>query len=278
MEVGLGIKTRRSVTTMRPLADLISMKGRRVLVTGAASGIGKATAVRFAEAGADLILLDIDREGLAKTAEDLKSYSSDITTRVVDLSLKEQIDDFWESTGDSLPDILVNNAGVYPMKDYLDVDESLLQKVLSINLTSVFWMCQQFISRRINWGGVIVNVSSIEAILPFARNLVPYSVSKSGVVALTRSLARDYGRKGFRANVILPGAIKTPGTAGLARTAIRQFNIELMKAGYSFQGRLALGRWGTPDEVACVALFLASDMASYVQGAIVPVDGGFLSS
>ncbi|MDZ7838130.1 MAG: SDR family oxidoreductase [Actinomycetota bacterium] len=104
-----------------------------------------------------------------------------------------------------------------------------------------------------------------------------YSITKSGIIALTRSLARDYGKNGIRANVILPGAIKTPGTDNLVKFALSRFKFKLIKTGYDFQSRLALGRWGYPDEVAKASLFLASDMASYIQGAMLPVDGGFLS-
>ena len=127
-------------------------------------------------------------------------------------------------------------------------------------------------------GKTIVNLSSIEAILPFKEDLAHYSVSKAGVLALTRSLARDYGRNNFRINTILPGAIKTPGTDTLVKMAISKMKVKLIKTGYDFQNRLALGRWGNPDEVAKVALFLCSDLASYVQGVMLPVDGGFLSS
>ena len=95
---------------------------------------------------------------------------------------------------------------------------------------------------------------------------------------MTRSLARDYGRNNFRINTILPGAIKTPGTDNLVKMAISKMKVKLIKTGYDFQNRLALGRWGNPDEVAKVALFLCSDLASYVQRAMLPVDGGFLSS
>jgi NAD(P)-dependent dehydrogenase (short-subunit alcohol dehydrogenase family) len=260
-----------------PSAALVSMKGRRVLITGAASGIGRAMAKRFAEAGADLILLDIDPEGLARVAKDTGG-ACDVIAQVTDLCHKERIEAFWEEIGMALPDTLVNNAGVYPMRDFQKIDADFLDKVMSVNLESVLWMCQQFIRRRSSKGGVIVNVSSIEALLPFKHDLVAYSVSKAGVIALTRALARDYGRKGFRANVILPGAIRTPGTEGLAKTALRQFRLDLIRTGYDFQSRLALGRWGRPDEVACVALFLASGLASYIQGAVIPVDGGFLSS
>jgi 3-oxoacyl-[acyl-carrier protein] reductase len=108
--------------------------------------------------------------------------------------------------------------------------------------------------------------------------MIAYTVGKAGVLALTRGLAREFGRKGFRVNVMLPGGIHTPGTRSVIRSALRGVRFDLMRTGWDFQGRLALGRWGQPDEVARVALFLASDLASYVQGALIPVDGGFLSS
>lgn len=261
---------------METLTQLVSMKGRRVLITGASSGIGRAMAIRFADAGADLILVDVNGEGLFRTKEDVRSFPCSVTTRVVDLSIKKEIDALWSRLEEE-PDTLINNAGIYPMRDYLEVDQSFLCEVLKVNLESAFWMCQNFIGRRKARGGVIINVSSIEAILPFKEDLIPYAISKSGLLALTRSLARDYGRKGFRVNAVLPGAIRTPGTENLIRSAVKRFNLSLAKAGYNFQSRLALGRWGKPDEVACVALFLASGLASYVQGAIIPVDGGFLS-
>jgi 3-oxoacyl-[acyl-carrier protein] reductase len=123
-----------------------------------------------------------------------------------------------------------------------------------------------------------VNVSSVEALVPFRDDLIPYSVAKAGVLALTRSLAHAYGRSGVRVNAVIPGAIRTPGTEQLRRKAIRTLDIDLMRTGRRFETRLPLGRWGTADEVASVVLFLASDLASYVQGAAVPVDGGFLAS
>lgn len=262
-----------------PTSDLLSQNGRRVLITGAASGIGKAMALRFSDAGADCLLLDIDEPGLQSLASRLQSKGSSASIAKVDLRSKSQIDTFWgELMDESLPDVLINNAGVYAIKDCLDIDEAFWNTTMSINLESVFWMCQSFIKRRLRKGGIIVNVSTIEAILPFKKDLVAYGTSKAGVIGLTRGLARDYGPHGFRINAILPGAIKTPGTKRLMKMAIQGFKVDLIKTGYDFQSRLAMGRWGEPDEVARVALFLASDSASYVQGAVIPVDGGFLSS
>lgn len=263
---------------MRTSPDALSMEGRRVLITGAASGIGKAMALRFAEAGAALALVDIDEAGLTRVAEGLGIACPKIITRVVDLTDKAQIDTLWGRFDTSVPDTLINNAGSYQMRDFFEVDASYLDKTLALNLESVLWMCQSFIAARKKLGGVIVNVSSVEAVVPFRDDLIPYSMSKAGILALTRSLAHAFGKQHFRVNALIPGAIKTPGTQRLMKAAVQQLNVDLMKTGYQFGTRLPLGRWGRPDEVASVALFLASDLASYVQGAAIPVDGGFLSS
>jgi len=148
---------------------------------------------------------------------------------------------------------------------------------MGINLHSVYWMCQHMIRRRLKLGGVIVNVGSIEAILPFKEDLAHYSVSKAGVIALTRALAREFGRKGFRVNAVVPGGIATEGTKAVARGIFR-LQLSLLKEGILFQQRLPLGRIGQPDEVARMVLVLASDLSSYVHGAVIPVDGGFLSA
>ncbi|GHF23652.1 SDR family NAD(P)-dependent oxidoreductase [Pseudolysinimonas yzui] len=263
--------------TRTPLVDQLSFAGKKILVTGAASGIGRAICTRFDEAGATLVMVDSDARGLQATLASLTGAGHDL--QVVDLEHKADIDALWTRLGTgSVPDVLVNNAGIYPMRDFLDVDEAYLRRTLDINLNATFWMCQNFIARRGSRGGVIVNTSSVEAILPFKDDMVHYSISKAGVLALTRSLARDYGGKGFRTNVVIPGAITTPGTQALVRNAILRLSFKLAKTGYAFQQRLANRRWGYPDDVAKVVLFLSSDLASYVQGAALPVDGGFLSS
>lgn len=261
----------------QPLSELISLEGKRALITGAAVGIGEAIAYRFAEAGAYLELIDINKKGLGAVKRELSQFNSEINIHMVDLSQKEEIDLLWETLEGKEPDILVNNAGIYPFKNFLEVDDAFLKKVMDINLNSAFWMCHHMIKRRAKRGGVIINIGSIEAILPFGKDLVPYSISKSGVIALTRGLAKDYGKHGFRVNVIIPGGIVTPGTRAVAKE-ITKLKVGLLKSGLEFKLRLPLGRGGQADEVARIALVLASDLSSYVHGALIPVDGGFLSA
>ena len=262
---------------LKPLSELVSLQGKRALITGSAAGIGRAMGYRFAEGGADLELVDIDKKGLGTVRKELLLFNHEINIHKVDISAKEEMDSLWEELSRKEPDILVNNAGVYPFRNFLEVDDAFLKTVMDINLQSAVLMCPYMIKRRLNRGGMIINVGSIEAILPFAEDLVPYNISKAGVIALTRALAKEYGKHGFRINVIIPGGITTPGTKAVAKE-ITRFKLSLLKTGFEFKVGLPLSRGGQPDEVARVALFLANDLSSYVHGALIPVDGGFLSA
>ena len=260
-----------------PLSQLFSLHGKCAVITGAASGIGKAIAHRFAEAGAALELVDINAEGLAAAQAELAHFGTGVKTHVVDLARKTQVDALWALLADHAPEILVNNAGIYAFKDFVDVDEAFYRRVLDLNLNSVYWMCQHFIKARLKQGGIIINIGSIEALLPFKEDLAHYSVSKAGVIALTRALAKEHARHGFRVNAILPGGIITEGTKAAAKQVL-QFKFDLLLTGFDFMRRLPVGRPGQPDEVARMAVVLASDAASYVHGAAIPVDGGFLAA
>jgi len=262
---------------LKPLSELISLRGRRALITGSAVGIGKAIAYRFAEAGADLELADINKQGLRVLKKEFSQFNQEINLHQVDLSQKEEVDALWERLDGKEPDILVNNAGIYPFKNFLEVDEAFLKKVVDINLNSALWMCQHMIRRRAKRGGAIINIGSIEALMPFATGLIPYNISKAGVIALTRALAKEHSKDGFRINVIIPGGIITPGTKEVAKE-LAKFKFDVLKTGFDFRRRLPAGRGGQPDEVARIALVLASDLSSYVHGALIPVDGGFLSA
>lgn len=259
--------------------DMMRFKGRHVLITGAAAGIGRAMSIRFATAGANLTLVDRNPALLEKAATQAATHGVEVRTHTLDVAQHEQIADFWQKLEDNdLPDTLINNAGIYPSSNFTEMNPSFFERTIKVNMESALWMCQQFIKRRLAMGGIIINVASIEAILPFKSEMVPYAMSKAGVLALTRGLAHDYGSKGFRINAILPGAIRTPGTMSMVKKALSGVKLSMWRTGYDFQRRLALRRWGRPDEVATVTLFLASGLASYIQGALIPVDGGFLSS
>ncbi len=262
---------------MVSIQELISLRGKTAIVTGSASGIGRSIAERYAEAGANIILVDIDEKKLEKTRLELEIFDVQVSAHICNLGQKEDIDFLWTNIARQCPDILVNNAGIYPFKDFLEIEPEFYQKVLDINLNSMVWMCQKFIRTGIHRGGSIINISSIEALLPFKEHLAHYTISKAGVLALTRALARDYGKKGFRVNAIVPGGIITSGTKNVAKQVFK-LDFSLMKTGYDFMSRLPLARMGQPDEVARIALVLASELSSYVTGSLIPVDGGFLST
>ncbi len=263
---------------MRVMSELLSLAHRRALVTGAASGIGRAVALRLAEAGAELVLVDRDEGGLCSSAAAIHEVPGAPPARqeVVDLATRAGIESLWQRL-DPAPSVLVNAAGSYPFAPFLEIDEAAYREVVGVNLEAVFWMCQAMIRRRRSQGGCIVNVASVEAVMPFKSGLAHYGPAKAGVIALTRSLAREHGRHGIRVNVVVPGWIDTPGTRRVAREVLH-FKLGRLAEGLDYSRRLPLGRMGSADEVATVVAFLASDAAGYVQGAAVAVDGGFLSA
>jgi len=264
-------------TRILPLAELISLRKKKALITGAGSGIGKAIAYRYAEAGANLELVDVNEESLTDVRTELEQFNVEIGINRVDLSKKEEIGALWEKLVGKEPDILVNNAGIYPTRAFLDVDQSFLKKVMDVNLNSVFWMCQHMIRSRLKRGGVIINTGSIEAVMPLKEDLSHYDISKAGIMVLSRALASEFGKHGFRINVLVPGGVWTPGAKNLAKDVMR-FKLGVVKSGIEYSMRTPLGRLGKPDEIARMALVLASDLSSYVNGTLIVVDGGFLSA
>jgi 2-deoxy-D-gluconate 3-dehydrogenase len=262
---------------LKPLAELISLRGKRTLITGAAAGIGRAMAIRFAEAGSNLQLVDKDFKNLEKLKSELSLFESEVDIFQIDITSEKAINSLWGRLDGIEPDILVNNAGIYPLKDFLKLDRKFISKVMEINLYSVTTMCQHMITKRIRKGGTIINIGSVEAIVPLSQGLVPYSMSKMGVLALTRSLAKEYGRSGFRVNAIFPGGIMPSGIKAVTKK-LADLNPGIIKTGVELKMRLPLNRLGKPDEVARIAIVLASDLSSYVNGALIPVDGGLLSS
>jgi 3-oxoacyl-[acyl-carrier protein] reductase len=249
-----------------------SVAGRRVLVTGAASGMGRATAHLFADEGAKVAVLDLDGERVQAVVDEIRSaHGHDVAIGVVcDVadrnSLARAVDETVAGLGGL--DVLINNAGVSLINSAFQDDDSFeanWARTLDVNLTAHARLIRLALAhlRAADGGGRVVNIASTEAIVTTA-GLAAYAASKAGVVGLTKSFAVELGRHGVTVNCICPGPVDTGMTAGIDDEA---------KATYA-KRRVPLRRYGDPEEVAHMTLNLCLPSASFVNGAIIPVDGG----
>ncbi len=261
-------------------AELLDLGGKGAIVTGGAVGIGRSICYRLAEAGASVMIADIDLDEASKTIEKIRARGGKAQVIRADASSVEDANRAIEATAKAFGslDILVNNAGVYPTCPALDTTEKLWDKVLSINLKGTFFYSQAAAREMIKQakGGRIINLASIDGLHPHVE-VAHYGASKGGVVMLTRDLALEFAPYQILVNAIAPGSIMTKGVEQerIAREAAGKTTQELMD---EFVRRLPLGRPGFPDDIAKVVLFLASPAADYVTGTVIPVDGGYLLS
>ena len=244
--------------------------GRRALVTGAASGIGRATALRLAAEGAQVVAVDVNAESLATLAEAAGGTAGSLTTLVGDVSTEEGVVALVTTSVDRLGglDVVVNVAGVLSFSHTHEVTLAEWNRLIAINLTGTFLVCRESLPHLLASRGNIVNLASTAAHKgqPWAT---AYVASKGGVLALTRSLAVEYAAQGLRVNSISPGAIDTPitGAFHLPEGA----DIKLL-------GRVTpLGPFGTPEGIAAAIAFVASDEASHMNGADLLIDGATLA-
>jgi NAD(P)-dependent dehydrogenase (short-subunit alcohol dehydrogenase family) len=252
------------------LSELVSLAGRVAVVTGAARGIGAGIATRLAEAGAEVVLADLDGEAAAALAKQLEEdHGRAMVGAGVDVAEEASVVALADLTVERLGrlDIWVNNAGIFPHTGrVVDADAAAFDRVLDVNVSGTFLGAREA-ARRMTDGGAIVNLASITGFA--ARSgLTAYSTSKHAVVGLTRNLARDLAPLGVRVNAVAPGLVITPGllsgSAGETRSA----------TALASRPPAPLGRHGVPDDVARVVLFLVSDLAAFVSGATIVIDGG----
>ena len=255
------------------ISDLTSLHNQTALITGAAKGIGKAIAERFAEAGATLYLVDIDGEALEETVKNInETYEVKASSHVVDLLDFEAIAKLWDSLEHS-PDILVNNAAVFIPKKFTQVTVGDIHRTFDLNVRSVMLMCREMIEKRGKQGGTIINIGSIESHMALNPHMVIYGASKAAVGGITRGLTRDYPH--FKVNTLTPGGVNTPGALHLGLAALGRLDFGIVADGIRFKSRLPYGKVGQPDHIARAALFLATPLSEYIRGTELVVDGGF---
>lgn len=244
-----------------------ALEGRVAIVTGGASGIGRATALLFAKEGAKVVVADIDAAGAESTAKECGG-----TAVQADVSNPEDCARIVRTAVDTFGGlhVLFNNAGIIRRTTALDLEVEEWDRVMAVNVRSVFLMCKYAIPAMKD-GGSIVNTGSGWG-LKGGGNALSYCASKAAVVNMTRALAIDHARAGIRVNSVNPGDTDTP----MLREEARQ----LQEDWAAFEADAAdrpMGRSGTPDEIAQAVLFLASDAASYITGSALVVDGGGLA-
>src|SRR3989338_3899628 len=258
----------------KSISELMNLGGKPAIVRGGAMGIGLGSVSRIAEAGANVLIADLDEKEGEKSADGkrVKFLKTDVSQED---DIKKMIETAVKEFG-SL-DIIVNNAGIYPQKPVSQMTKEDFDKVMSVNLRSVFLCTREASNQMISQGkgGKIINITSIDALHPSMIGLAHYDASKHGVWGFTKNSALELAEHKIWVNAIAPGGIQTPGVAAMSKGASAEQMAAQTKA---FMAKIPMHRMGESDEIGMVALFLASDMSSYMTGSQIVVDGGALLS
>jgi NAD(P)-dependent dehydrogenase (short-subunit alcohol dehydrogenase family) len=249
------------------------LAGKVALITGAGMGMGREAALLFAEHGARIIVADINREAAHETVELVQKAGGEAVAVIGDAAIEADVKRMVEEGVQVFKalQILYNNAGVL-WKDrdrsVLETDDASWERVMAINLKSVFWVTKYGIPHlQRAGGGSIILVGSVSALAGFTRAQDAYTAAKGALISLNKSLAIQFAKDKIRSNIIHPGIVDTPLQAPYLTEALRK----------EFEAGIPLGRIAHPRDIACVAMFLASDESSYMTGSELVVDGGFMA-
>jgi NAD(P)-dependent dehydrogenase (short-subunit alcohol dehydrogenase family) len=254
----------------------MKLKGKVAVVTGGGSGLGAAICREFAAQGAVVAVADLNEERAGSVADRVRRDGGEAEVVGVDVSLSQQVDAAADSVEARLGriDIWVNSAGVSYVVAFEDCSDAIWEKTIGVNLTGTFNGCRAAIRKMLpRRQGVLINMSS-QSGRRGNSHYGAYCASKFGVIGLTQSLALEYARRGIRINAICPGVVFTPLWDGMMDDYAKKYEITAEEVKPYLEGKIPMGRTGTPEEIARVALFLASDDAAYITGQSINVSGG----
>ena len=251
------------------------LEGKITIITGASSGIGRASALTFSQKGAKVVLADVQDDQGEQIAQQIRENGRDALYVHTDVTRAGDARSLVETTVEAYGriDVLFNNAGIAVFKAAAETTEEEWDRVLAVNLKGV-WLCSKYAIPQMQrqGGGVIINTASVHS-QATAVKIAAYAASKGGVLQLTKSMALDYAKDNIRVNCLFPGAIETP----LMRSNLRAVNPNEEEEYQKTAAHEPLGRVGQPEEIAKAAVFLASEYATFVTGAPLIVDGGLLA-
>ncbi len=265
-----------------PVSKLLDLSGKTAIVTGGAIGIGFGIASRLAEAGASIVIANRTAEEADKAVAELSQKGYKVSAVTTDVSKEEDVKNMVARTVELYQgiDILVNNAGIYPSIPVSQMTLDDFEQVIKVNLEGVFLTTKYASEQMVKQGkgGRIINVTSIDALHPSSVGLAHYDASKHGEWGFTKNVALELSAHNIWVNAIAPGGILTPGVQKLQGAMPKPDGVDMQKLMENFLAKIPMHRLGESDEIGKVALFLASDMSSYVTGTQVVVDGGALLS
>ncbi|MDN7427267.1 NAD(P)-dependent oxidoreductase [Burkholderia sp. AU16741] len=250
------------------------LQGKRALVTAAGQGIGRATALRFASEGADVLATDINEAALVRLEADAERAGGRLATRRLDVTDANDIAAL--AASERAFDVLFNCAGYVHHGSILECDEDAWAFSLNLNVTSMYRLIRALLPAMLEAGGAsIVNMASAASSVKGVPNRFVYGTTKAAVIGLTKAVAADFVERGIRCNAICPGTIESPSLEQRIADQARTRHVSADEVRQAFVARQPIGRIGSADEVAALALYLASDEASFTTGTIHLIDGGW---